>query len=235
MTSIARKNRMIAAAVFLLTVGLSIPVVAEEPADLTAKQVVEKLQQFYAGIDEYKVTFVQTTKHKMFSGRLQRAYGTLMYKKGGLMRWEYNRPEPKLFVYDGKVLWVYEPEVPQIFKGTADAERLRRALAFLTGEGRILDQYKVRRVDAKKCGFEQGIVLKLYPKDKKSAFNHVELYINPGDFRVERSVVVDHEKNRNRLDFTKPLTNSGLSADLFKFIPPPGVPVMQADQPTTPK
>lgn len=198
-----------------------------EEKPLKAGEIVGKVQDFYAGVDDYRASFVQTTAHKIFGGRLERSYGKVMFKKGGAMRWDYRRPDKKLFVYDGTTLWIYEPEVPQIFKGTADADRLRKALAFLTGEGKILDEYKARRVSEKKMGFPDGYVLKLRPKQKNSPFKHVELYVDAGDFHVVRSVVVDHEGNRNRLDFKKPETNPGLPVKMFEFTPPQGVPVIE--------
>lgn len=194
--------------------------------NLSATQVVDKVQLYYEGVADYKAKFVQTTAHKMFPGKLQRAYGTVMFKKGGLMRWEYRRPEKKLFIYDGMVLWVYEPEVPQIFKGTGNTDRLRKALAFLTGEGKIKHSYKASKANSKNYVFEEGYVLILVPKEKSSPFKQVELYVSDGTFRVARSVVVDHDGNRNRLDFYEPTTNAGLDPRLFEFVPPDGVPVM---------
>ncbi len=195
-----------------------------------AAEIVGKVQQYYAGVNDYRCEFVQTSAHKLFPGRLERAYGKLLFKKGGLMRWEYSRPENKLFVWDGKQLWIHEPEVPQVFQGTADAERLRKGLAFLTGEGRILEDYSAKKLDAQKYGFAaRGHVVKLIPKAKGSPFKHVEIYVDQTSFRVVRSVVVDHEGNRNRLDFDNPETNPGLDAALFSFTPPPGVPVIKAE------
>ena len=72
-----------------------------------ATGVVERVQNYYASVNDYQASFVQTTSHKMFQGRLQRAYGNVLFKKGGLMRWEYTRPERKFFIYDGSVLWIY--------------------------------------------------------------------------------------------------------------------------------
>ncbi|MCP4678017.1 MAG: outer membrane lipoprotein chaperone LolA [Deltaproteobacteria bacterium] len=191
-------------------------------------KIVGKLKEYYASINDYEATFTQTTAHKMFAGRLQRAYGTVKFKKGGLMRWEYTRPERKLFIYDGKKLWVYEPEVPQVFSGAADAERLRKALAFITGEGNLIDEYNAKLLSAKKHGFPEGIVVGLWPKDVKSPFKRVEMYLDSKTFRVKRSVVVDHEGNRNRFDFGTPKINTGLSEAIFAFTPPPGVQVKQA-------
>jgi outer membrane lipoprotein carrier protein len=196
----------------------------------SAAEIVAKVRAFYSGASDYQASFVQTTAHKMFQGRLERAYGKVLFKRGGLMRWEYDRPEKKLFVYDGKTLWIYEPEVPQVFAGTGDTERYRRALAFLTGESDLTQEYQVARLPADTFDFSGGFVLGLTPKDRKSPFDHVELYVSATDFHVVRSVLVDHEGNRNRLDFANPVVASGIDAALFTFTPPKGVPVITNPQ-----
>ena len=209
---------------------ISLGVVAQNSSTPSAEAIVERMQAVYAAADDYQANFVQTTAHKMFAGRLERSYGIVKFKKGGLMRWEYQRPENKYFIYDGKKLWVYEPEVPQVFSGAADAERLRRALAFLSGEGKILDEYHVKKLDESKFRFTQGFVLGLRPKNEKSPFKRIELYIDKSSYRVVRSVVVDHEKNRNRIDFKNPKTGTGIPSSAFSFTPPKGVPVLTPGQ-----
>jgi len=197
---------------------------------LGANEIVDRVQAYYAEISDYRAAFVQTIAHKLFAGRLERSYGDVLFKKGGLMRWEYTRPERKLFVYDGATLWIYEPEVPQAFKAAANADRLRKALAFLSGEGKIKDSYKVVKLDAARFSFAPGYVLKLTPTEKGSPFKRVELYVDSTDFHVARSVVVDHEGNRNRFDFSNPVRSSGIAASLFSFTPPAGVPVLEATE-----
>jgi outer membrane lipoprotein carrier protein len=203
---------------------------SEAAGALGANEIVDRVQAHYTEISDYRATFVQTLAHKLFPGRLERSYGAVMFKKGGLMRWEYTRPEQKLFVYDGATLWIYEPEVPQAFKAAANADRLRKALAFLSGEGKIKESYKVEKLDSSRFNFTAGHVLKLTPKEKNSPFKRVELYVDSADFHVVRSVVVDHEGNRNRFDFSSPTKNGGLSPSLFTFTPPAGVPVLEAPE-----
>ena len=198
--------------------------------DNYSQQLVQGLKTYYNNYEDYTAEFVQTTSHKMFAGKLKRSYGQVNFKKGGLMRWEYERPERKFFIYDGQILWVYEPEVPQIFEGAADTERLRKALAFLTGEGNILKEYRTKKLSSKKFGFNEGHVLGLWPKDKTSPFEHVELYLDKSTFQVVRSVVVDRQGNRNRFDFFKMEKNKGLRESLFTFKKPEGVPVHKVQQ-----
>jgi outer membrane lipoprotein carrier protein len=224
------KNVTRAVVLVCLAFSLMSPHLRADRAGSNIREIIEKMQSFYAASSDYQASFVQTTTHKMFPGRLQRAYGTVKFRKGGLMRWEYRKPEQKLFIYDGAKLWIYEPEVPQVISGTADAEKLRRALAFLSGEGRIQDEYGIRALDARKYGYEKGLVLGLTPKDGKSPYKRIELYLDKSTYRVVRSVVVDQENNRNRLDFSNPKLNSNLQAKEFQFTPPPGVPVLSPDQ-----
>ena len=222
------KCSVILAAIIVMISNASIS--AEGQNKVNANEIVDKVQAYYEAISDYKARFVQTTAHKMFPGKYQRAYGTVMFKKGGLMRWEYQRPEKKLFIYDGLTLWVYEPMVPQIFRGQDGTERLKKALAFLTGEGKIRHSYKASLADNSKFDFSNGYVLILVPKEKNSPFKHVEMYVAGDTYRVARSVVVDHDGNRNRLDFYDPEINTGLDFRLFQFVPPEGVPIMTPQQ-----
>jgi outer membrane lipoprotein carrier protein len=219
-----------AAAAALVALCAGAQVGKESGEALDANEIADRVQAHYAEISDYRAGFVQTVAHKLFPGRLERSYGAVMFKKGGLMRWEYTRPEQKLFVYDGATLWIYEPEVPQAFKASANADRLRKAIAFLNGEGKIKESYKVEKADASRFNFTAGYVLKLTPAEKGSPFKRVELYVDSTDFHVVRSVVVDHEGNRNRFDFSSPTKNGGLSPSLFTFTPPAGVPVLEASE-----
>ena len=72
-------------------------------------------------------------------------------------------------------------------------------------------------------------MLQLTPKAKNSPFKQVELYVDKGSFSVVRSVVIDHEGNRNRLDFSNSQTNTSLKDSLFQFKPAAGVPVLSAE------
>jgi len=199
-----------------------------KPANADTMDIVENIRSRYARSGDFRARFVQTTAHKLFAGKLERAYGELFFKRGGRMRWEYTRPERKLFVYDGATLWIYEPDVPQVFRGAAELERFRRALAFLGGEARLSDDYTVERQPAERFGFA-GHVLALYPKDRRSSFRYIEVYVNKDDYQVVRSVIVDREGNRNRFDFSPTQSGEALSDSLFSFTPPAGVPVIDAN------
>ena len=69
-----------------------------------------------------------------------------MFKKPGRMRWDYDKPEKTTYVTDGAVLWLYEPEDQQAFKQELKASQLPAALAFLTGKGKLADEFDITPV-----------------------------------------------------------------------------------------
>ena len=93
------------------------------------------------------------------------------------------------------------------------------------------DEYSIKVLNEAKYGFKNGIVLGLTPKDKQSPYKRIELYIDGTTYRVVRSVVVDHENNRNRLDFNNPKLGANLPPQEFTFTPPKGVPVIDPTNP----
>jgi len=94
------------------------------------------MQRFYDRTQEFKADFRQTLTNPVY-GRKQVFDGIVRFKKPGKMRWDYQTPEKKLFVSDGKVLWVYEPEDAQAYKQSLTDSALPTAVAFLFGQGKL--------------------------------------------------------------------------------------------------
>src|SRR5260221_14729845 len=84
-----------------------------QPVQQVPAQVVERMQKVYDGTTDLHARFMQITEGVM--GKRQ-ASGEVWLKKPGKMRWNYEKPEKKLFIADGTTLWVYEPEDEQAFK-----------------------------------------------------------------------------------------------------------------------
>ena len=90
-------------------------------------------------------------------GRAKRSEsGTLLLRKPGKMRWDYDQPKGKLFVGDGKFLWLYTPLENRAEKmKLKESDDLRAPLAFLLGK---LDfQKEFRNLQAKVEGTDTRI------------------------------------------------------------------------------
>jgi len=76
------------------------------------RSVLEKMQRRYDQAKDFRAKFTQTYSRAVV-GRATVSTGTLSFKKPGRMRWDYDKPEPRMFLSNGQVLWLYEPTEKQ--------------------------------------------------------------------------------------------------------------------------
>ena len=63
------------------------------------------MQKTYEGTRDFKGNFKQKFTYTMLR-RSQESQGSVTFEKPGRMRWDYNVPEEKNFIIDGKALWL---------------------------------------------------------------------------------------------------------------------------------
>jgi len=85
-----------------------------------------------------KTKTLQVLFHEDYTppGRAKRSEsGTLALRKPGKMRWDYDQPKGKLFVSDGKFLWLYTPDGNRAERmKLKESDDMRAPLAFLLGK-----------------------------------------------------------------------------------------------------
>lgn len=221
----------------LLCLGASGSAAAPAPAPAAAQQappttnvtaVVERVQKLYEGTTDLHARFTQTTKGIM--GQRQAA-GEVWLKKPGKMRWDYSKPEKKLFIADGTLLWVYEPEDEQAFKQPLSSSQLPTQVSFLFGKGRLLDDFDISPLpakDAQGLGGPGDVALKLVPKTATLQYRYLAFIVDPKSGVVKETVVYDQQGGQNRIAFQGIETNvkGGVDDARFRFTPPPGTQVV---------
>ena len=94
------------------------------------------------------------------------------------MRWEYSQPKGKLFVSDGKYLWLYTPAENRAEKmKLKEAEDMRAPLAFLLGKLNFDKEF--RNVQARPE--EAGTRITAEPKTRQPALFRVEFVVTAGE------------------------------------------------------
>ena len=74
---------------------------------------LDGIQKFYAEAQDLTAQFEQVYTYTVY-GRKQKSNGVVYFKKPGMMRWDYRRPTPKVFVADGKRLGLRAKREPSI-------------------------------------------------------------------------------------------------------------------------
>lgn len=191
------------------------PLAARPPAAV----VVGQLQKEYERTAAIKAKFAQTLAGP--TGKRQ-ASGTVLLKKPGKMRWDYEKPEKKLFVADGTNLWVYEPEDEQAFKQSLSSSQLPTQVSFLFGRGKLLDDFEVSYLDGQGLGEPADLVLKLVPKVATAQYRYLVFVVSPTTHLVKETLLFDQQGGSNHIVFSTIETNpkTGVDDSRFAFTPP---------------
>jgi outer membrane lipoprotein carrier protein len=196
----------------------------------TADEVVGKVQAYYASTQKLKATFRQEYTNTTF-GKSSTSDGKVYIAKPGKMRWDYEKPEKKYFISDGTTLWVYEEANKQAFQLSLKDQILPVAITFLYGTGNLATEFTAA-LDPGKYGAKGDLVLKLTPKQPSAQYKTLWLVVDPNDFHVKESVILEASDNLNHFTFTNIALNDAAKIEdkHFKFVPPAGVKVIQPQQ-----
>jgi outer membrane lipoprotein carrier protein len=196
------------------------------PAQDAAK-LLDKVQRYYDQTKDFSADFHQSYTRVALS-KTTESSGRVTIKKPGMMRWEYKKPEEKLFVADGTQLTVYEPEIEQaIIDPNFKTAELSTSISFLWGQGKLSDSFNATVGDAAKYSLDKTVsVLELVPK-KDATYQKLVLVLDPKTNQVVESILFETSGNTNRFKFKNPALNKGVKEDLFKFTPPPGVDIIR--------
>jgi outer membrane lipoprotein carrier protein len=144
------------------------------------------------------------------------------------MRWDYARPEPKLFISNGKTLILYIPEEKQLTRSPLKASDDIRVPFRL-----LLSRVDLRRVFSRIEFAPEALehqpasrVLRAYPKKGFEGEYHQVLMVVSPQFDIRRLVVVLPDQSTMEFSFDHVVRNIPVSRSLFRFTPPPGTEVI---------
>lgn len=187
-------------------------------------QILRTVEQRYNRARTLEAAFEQ---RQTAQGRRITESGRLVLRKPGRMRWSYAQPAGKLFVCDGKWVYFYSP-----LSGTAGRARLKESddfrapLAFLLG--RLDFQRDFARFEWSPADGAVGI--RAYPRNPNVPYTRVEFAVSP-DGAIQRLAVTGADGSLTEFRFTGERINVPVDDAMFRFEPPPGVPVVEADEP----
>ena len=176
-----------------------------------------------------KAKTLQVAFHEDYTpqGRPRRSEsGTLMLRKPGRMRWDYDQPKGKLFVADGKFLWLYTPAEHRAEKmKLQESDDMRAPLAFLLGK--LNFQKEFRNLQAKPEG--AGTRITAEPKTDNLPYSAVEFMVSP-DRQIREVKVTGFDHSVLEFRFDKERVDPSLDYKLFQFQVPKGAELVEAGQ-----
>ena len=200
-------------------------------AALPVDDLVDHVETACAKVEDLSAQFQQTATNRTL-GEVREASGIFLAKRPNKMRWEYQKPEERLFVTNGKTLWAYSPAEKQVIvQEVAQALNARLPLAFLAGDCHLRKEFDVALVENAATRAGTTRILDLRPKRPEAGIARMLLEINPKGYTVEKVTVFDAYQNTTAIGLSHLKLTTGLSDDLFQFTPPSGVRVVTPGKP----
>lgn len=203
-----------------LRIFLALFLLSETIFAQTGKELVERLKNKYAGINDAVIKFEQTVKYGI--SKFEQSFsGTLYFKKKNKYRIE---TEQQTVVTDGTTSWLYSKVNKQViidnFKkdgGNVSPDK------FLLS---ISDEYIpiILRVEQDNGG--KIYVLKLTPKDEDTMIESAKVWVKDGDLQITRVEMTDVNGTITTYNVKSVKLNSGVDDSIFKFSIPSGVKIV---------
>ncbi len=165
----------------------------------------------------FEETFEQGRPHRPESG-------TLVLRKPGRMRWDYEAPPGKVFVSDGKMAYLYTPQDHRVERSSLKmSEDIRAPMAFLLGR---LDLKREFRSFETRPG-DGGTWLDALAKNDRVPYEKIELLVAP-DASIRRLNVRGRDQAVLGFVFSGESLNPPVNDRLFHFAIPEGAEIVDA-------
>ena len=221
-------------ALFILGSGLVVGIAASSPAGTASSLAPDpKLAQLLHGVEgtynRIKTLRMRFRQSYTQSGQVLREEAGILYlRKPGQMRWEYENPEPKLFLTDGKRLILYVPQEKRVTQSEMkNSDDLRGPMRFLLGGLKFEKDFQhVTKATGVQPLDQQDVVIQAVPAVMREQLELVTMEITP-DYQIRRLVLQEPGGVQTEFRFEDQVTNVPLAPGLFRFVPPQGTEIVR--------
>lgn len=207
---------------------LTAPVVRAQP--LSLELLTAKTQEMYEKTVDLKALFVQEVTIKSMK-KTEREEGTVYFKNPRMMLWDYAKPKSKKLVISAQKAWLYVPEDRMVYiQNAEDVYRSRMAVKFLSGIGRLSEDFQIRFAKDTPVDGEGNYHLVLTSKEAGSGVDRLHITVDGKIFQILKCRFNDSFGNTTRLRFSEFSLNTGIPDKFFTFKAPEGVEIVQMPQ-----
>jgi len=216
-------------------------------ATQSAQLIARRVEARYHSVSTLKARFLERYSEDRRDARVES--GTVYFRRPGRMRWEYESPEEKLFVADGKTVWFYVPADRTVSRArTKESSDWRTPLAWLTGKvklSRLCRRIELVTDPASLAGVPSNhAMLRCLPRGENATqgkrelepatelssepgpFLEVLLEVDPVSGELARVLVRDTGGTQIEYRFANWQQNLPLPEAMFHFRAPPGVAIV---------
>ena len=184
--------------------------------------LIKNIEARYGRMRGLAAEFEQRYNAPGMRGRLER--GRLVLQRPRRMRWEYDPKPGKLFIVNGRDVWLYIPADREAthadLNSVSDA---RFPFLFLLGQTNLRGEFRSVTLVESSAQTETR-TLRLVPRSAASGVREIFLEVF-SDGRIMKATLVDNTGATSEVTLSNVRENFIAPADAFEFRPPPGVTV----------
>jgi outer membrane lipoprotein carrier protein len=151
--------------------------------------------------------------------------GELTLRKPGRMRWDYTSPAGKLFVSDGKDVYLYTPDAHRVEKTKLKAsEDVRTPIAFLLGKLDFEKDFHDFKLQPEGADYQ----VTAQAKSDKLPYDHIEMLVTSSG-EIKRLVINGQDQSVLTFQFDGEKMNPPVNDALFKFQMPAGATLVASE------
>jgi outer membrane lipoprotein carrier protein len=208
---------------------LIVSAAAQEGGRPPAQEVAAALQKKYDSVRDFTADFVHESEGGLLRKK-QTERGVVQVKKPGKMRWDYKAPEPKVFVSDGRRIYLHVPADNQvIITPVPDADQATTAVLFLVGKGSLTRDFTVSYVEA---AADDSYALRLQPRLPERDYDWLQIVVDRRTLQIRALSAADSQGGRSTFQFSNYKENVGLTDKTFEFKIPRGADVTNNGPPS---
>jgi len=198
---------------------LSLSGFSQNAADI-ASRTEQKLRSLISFQAEFKQVYYSSSVSTPLT-----EYGTVYYKRPGLMKWAYSEPEEKTVLLTENKIQYYFPEDNQLLiQDTTDEEQSNNIMSLLTGKTHILQDYDAETAEEDAAGSNYHI--KLIPK-YNDIENFILLDIDKKSLFIIKATFFDWAGNKQEFIFSRIQINRNMPERTFDLIVPEDVEIIK--------
>ena len=202
---------------------LALPALGASQANPAVDGLLKNIEARYNRSQSLKLDFSES--YAGMKAPVQSESGVLYLRKPGRMRWEYSAPAGKVFISDGKEVFMYTPADKRAEKSKLkESEDMRAPLAFLLGKLNFAKEFKSFQTHTD--GTDTWISAE--PKSENLAYSKVEFLATPAG-EIRRVRITGQDQSKLDFTFSNEQLNVPVAPGLFTFKAPPGVQIVEAE------
>jgi outer membrane lipoprotein-sorting protein len=235
MEDAVNRNKFILVALFIMNIFFfnRHAISREIPAPKNLDQVLAEIDKANTAFKTLKadITFTRTIT---LLESTETSQGEMSYKKPKKLYLKFYPPRNEINIVDGKYVWVYHPKEKQAEKYEMDkGKQSSQSLSFFEfGYGESVESakkdYEITMLETKEDGKTRFYILDLRPKDPKSQYSDIRLWVEEGFWLPGRIELYESEGEVvNVIELKNIKLNKGMSDKLFIFDVPRGVEIIE--------